>query len=741
MASLSSLASTSTFLFEPHPQKLPSSAQLPPQKRIPVNTQLVGAFEQKLSYRFREALSSIRKGANFEPEFYPPLLQHCHDVKSPSEAKILHAHMIKTRNHEETFLATTLLSVYAKCGDMENARKVFDDLPTKYDTAWSVLMRSYVQCSMPEIAVEVFEELLESGSLPSTFNLAIALNAAYSLNSLDLGTQFHAFIVKYSMEHDTSVGNALCTFYSRSGKLNSAIEAFRRIEYKDVISWSSVITACDNNGDAACGLRLFAEMREEDVQPNEFTFTAVLSLCSALLALDLGSQVHSLVVKLGFQSNLNIVLLIMNLYRKSGWIDEAQTLFNGLDSVSVVTWSAVIAGYAEAVNVAKDELIAHRCGTEALRNYLNMCRLGLKPNGFALSSIFTVCGKLLASEQGEQIHAQTIKSGFMSNVIVGTAVVNMYGKCGSIEEASKAFLEMSSRTVVSWTTMISCLVQLGRFQQALQLFEDMRLAGGKPNHLTFMGALAACSHTGMVDEALSYFRMMRKQYKIKPAMGHYGSMVDLYVRLGKLDEAYKVVKKMEFPPNQFIRLLLISGCRDQSNEEIGFHVAEQLLQMKPDDLQVKSVLLDMYRAAERWEDVKKLEEAPKEEKIETRVEDWSWISIKDKVRCFKTGSEDMETSRLLEELLAKAKSHGYDESQGSADHHHSEKLAVAFGLLSSQTGFPVRVNKTTTMCRDCHNFIKMVSLTTGREIIVKDRWLIHKFVNGQCSCADFPGLL
>ncbi|CAN1159395.1 Pentatricopeptide repeat-containing protein At1g11290, chloroplastic [Linum perenne] len=768
MATLSSLSSTSTFLLEPNLQKLPSAAHLLQQKassfqRGPVNNQLVAASEQKLSYGLWEAISLIRKGVKFEPQFYPPLLQHCLDVKSVSEAEIIHGHMIKTRNYEDTFLMTTLLNVYAKCGDMENARKVFDDLPKRNDIAWSMLMTGYIQSSKPEVAVEVFRELLESSSLPSTFNLAIALNACYSLNSLDLGSQFHAFIIKYRMEHDTSVGSTLCKFYSRSGNLNSSIKAFQSIEDKDVISWSSVITACDNNGDVASGLRFFAEMREADVEPNEFTFTAVLSMCTAVLDLDLGSQVHSLVVKLGFWSTLNIVILIMNLYRKSGWIDEAQNLFNKLESVSLVTWSAVIAGYAESVNVAKYELLAHRCGIEALRNYLNLRRLGLKPNQYTLSSIFTVCGKLLASEQGEQIHAQTIKSGFLSNVVVGTALVTMYNKCGSIEEASKAFLEMSSRTVVSWTTMISSFAQLGRSQQALQLFEDMRLAGVKPNHLTFMGALAACSHAGMVDEALSYFQMMQNQYRIRPIMGHYGFMVDLYVRLGKLDEAYKVIQKMDFLPNKFIILLLISGCKHQANDEVRFDVAEKLLELKPKDFQDKSVLLNMYRDAERWEDVSRLEELMKQEKVERREEDWSWISIKDKVRSFKTGiqsaPENIETTRLLEELLVKAKSHGYESEQASeasdevimveennmgccaSAGHHSEKLAVTFGLLSTQTGSPLRVSKTSTMCRDCHNFLKIVSLMSNREIIVKDRWLIHKFSNGLCSCAEFPGLL
>ncbi|CAI0548427.1 unnamed protein product [Linum tenue] len=774
MASLPSFPSTTTFQPEPSLlQKLSSTASLPAQKngssqsnlfhRNPVTTQLNGASEQKRYIDFREALSLIRRGTKFKSQVYHPLLQHCIDKNSVSEAEILHAHMIKTGTQEQFFLMTALVNVYAKCGDMKSARKVFDNLPRRNVIAWTTLMSGYVQNSRPESAVEVYREMLESGSLPTGHTLGIALNACSALNLLDLGRQFHAFIIKYKIAHDPSVGNALCTFYSKFGCLKSAVETFKGIEEKNVISWTAIITACGDSSDAASGLRFFIEMLKEDVNPNEFTFTAVISLCSVLIALDTGAQVHSLAIKLGYESNIQIINSIMYLYLKSGRIDEAQNFFNRLESVSMVTWNAVIAGHAQAIDVAKDELLAHRSGTEALRNYFHLNRSVLKPDLYTLSSIFTVCGKILAAEQGEQIHAHTIKTGFLSDVVVGTALVNMYSKCGSVERASKAFLEMSTRTLISWTAMISSFAQHGWSNQALQLFEDMRLAGVKPNQITFVGALAACSHARMVNEGLRYFEMMRKEYRIRPLMDHYGCMVDLYVRLGRIDEAFNVVKKMDFPPNEFIWLVLISGCRDQGNEEIGFHAAQQLLKLKPKDPQIYSILLNYYASAKSWEDVSRLKELMKEEKIGI-LEDWSWISIKDKVHSFKTSIQrapgNAGTFRLLDELLDKARSHGYmthaamevnnevREIEMEHGHYssasaanHSERLAVAFGLLNIQTDAPIRVNKNTRMCRDCHSFIKIVSSMSSREIIVKDSWRIHRFANGQCSCGEFCGLV
>lgn len=718
-------------------------------------THLNGISEPK-SLDFREALSMARESASIESNYYVRLLQDCIDRKSASDAEMVHAHIIKTGTHEDLFVSTFLVNVYVKCQAMANARKVFDNLPRRNVVAWTTLMTGYVHNLQPELAIQVFQEMLEAGAYPTNYTLGIAINACSSLESIQMGEQVHAYIIKYRIDFDASIGNALCSLYSKCRQLESSAKVFKNISEKNVISWTAIISACGDNGEAARGLGFFSEMICEGIQPNEFTLTSVLSLCCVMLSLGGGTQVHTLCIKLGYESKLPIKNSIMYLYLKCGWIKEARKLFERMEVANLVTWNAVIAGYAQTMHLEGDDLSAYQSGNEALNIFSKLNRSGLRPDLFTFSSILTVCGSLVALEQGEQIHAQTIKTGFLSDVVVGTSLINMYNKCGSIEKASKAFIEMSTRTLISWTSMITGLAQHGRTQQALQLFEDMRLAGIRPNQITFVGALSACSHAGMVNEALSYFEMMQKEYKIRPVMDHFSCLIDMFVRLGRLDEAFEFVKKMDFEPSEFIWSILIAGCRSHGNLELGFYAAERLLKLKPKDTETYVLLLNMYLSAGRWKDVSRVRKMMKEEKL-GKLKDWSWVSIKDKVYSFKPNDkshpQNAEIYKSLENLIDQAKGHGYEsletlvvadedeEKASSSARYHSEKLAVAFGLLNTPSAAPIRVVKNVIMCRDCHNFVKIISLLTAREITIRDSKRLHKIVNGQCSCGDFGGLL
>ncbi|KAG7020234.1 Pentatricopeptide repeat-containing protein, partial [Cucurbita argyrosperma subsp. argyrosperma] len=286
----------------------------------------------------------------------------------------------------------------------------------------------------------------------------------------------------------------------------------------------------------------------------------------------------------------------------------------------------------------------------------------------------------------------------------------------------------------------------------------MRLAGVEPNKITFVGVLSACSHGGLVDEALYYFEVMQKQYKIEPVMDHFACMIDMYMRLGRVEEAFDVVKKMNFEPNEVIWSMIIAGCRSHGNSELGFYAAEQLLKLRPKDTETYVSLLNMYLSAGRWKDVSKVRKLMKEEKL-GKLKDWSWITIKEKVYSFKPNDKShhqtAEMYELLETLLDEVKPLGYEPGQYteaieeengeetvfSSTIYHSEKLAVAFSLLNLPTATPIRVVKSITMCRDCHNFIRFISLLTGREIVIRDKKQLHKFSNGYCSCRGFGDLL
>lgn len=699
----------------------------------------------------KEAVSTVEGNKKLESAPYFPVLQECMLQNSVSGVESVHAHIIKSGFGEELFLMTFLVNVYGKCGVMGSARKVFDNLPQRNVVAWTSLMSGHVCNSRPELAVSIFKEMLEEGELPTNYTFGVVLNACTSLGDVNLAKQVHGYVVKCNLETNPSIGNALCSLYSKSRNLAMAIRAFERIEEKDVISWTAVISSCGDNGNSAKGLDMFVRMLTAGVDPNEITLTSVLSLCCTMQALDAGSQIHSLIIKLGYGSDLPLKNSIMYLYLKSGCITEAKKLFVSMNSVSLVTWNAMIAGYAEMITFAEDALSAYLCGIEALKIFHQMRRSGLKPDLYTFSSLLSVCSSLVALEQGEQVHAQTIKTGFLSDVIVATSLVNMYNKCGSINRASKAFIEMPTRTLISWTSMITAFSQHGLSEQALQIFEDMRRVGVKPNKITFVGVLSACSQAGMVDRAYAYYNMMKYEYKINPVMDHYACMIDMYVRLDRIDEAFDFIKKSNLVPNEFIWSILIAGCRSQGKLELAFHAAEKLLELEPKDYETYLLLLNMYMSAERWKDVSRIRKMMRDVKVD-KIADWSWISIRNKVYSFKKHQPE-EVARLLDDLIDKAKALGYkaetnveidDEEKQEASTsvaHHSEKLAVAFGLLNTSENVQIRVTKNTGMCRDCHNFMKLVSVSTSRTIIIRDSKRLHRFQNGQCSCKDFGGLV
>ncbi|CAI9116100.1 OLC1v1017166C1 [Oldenlandia corymbosa var. corymbosa] len=755
MASLPSTVVGNTFRLDPELKR-----QNPPsisfdKKNYSNNTQLEKGLDP-LNLELSEAIALVKEGnVKFDSAAYISLLQECIDRNSVSEAKMIHAHILKTGGQEDKFLMTSLVNVYGKCGDMDDARKVFDTLPRRNVVSWTSLMSGYVQNSQPELAIEVFQEMLGVGGYPTHYTLGIVLNACTSLADIELGKQVHGFILKYHIADNTSIGNALCCIYSKYGTLDSVMRAFECIEEKNVISWTTVISACGDHGDPVKGLNLFVEMLNEGVEPNEFTLTSVLSICCMIQAVGVGSQIHSFCLKYGYGFNLPVMNAVMYLYFKSGSISKAKLLFDGMEDISLVTWNAMIAGHAQLMDYAEDGLSALQNGIQALDLFSRLQRSGTKPDFYTFSSVLSVCSNLAALEQGEQFHAQTIKTGFLSDVVVGTALVDMYSKCGSIDKASKAFIEMSTRTMISWTSMITAFARHGQSQRALQLFKDMRFVGVRPNKITFVGVLAACSHAGMVDEALAYFNMMRNEYNIKPVMDHYACLIDMFVRLGRLEEAFDFIKTMEFEPTEVIWSILIAGCRSQGKLELAYYAAEQLLKLNPTDSETCFLLLNMYLSAERWKDVSRVRKMMKAGKV-GKVTDLSWITIKDKVYSFKPDDQHQSISdieELMRDLQEKVISEGY-EMQASLDVtnsedqetalstvHHSEKLALAFGLLNTPNATPMRINKSISMCKDCHNFVKFVSLSTGRTIIIRDSKRLHKFVDGRCSCGDFSDSL
>lgn len=376
----------------------------------------------------------------------------------------------------------------------------------------------------------------------------------------------------------------------------------------------------------------------------------------------------------------------------------------------------------------------------------------MKPDKFTFPSILRACASIVSLEQGKQVHACIIKTESEPNIVLESSLVDMYVKCGTIEDARRVFDKMPERNVVSWTAIIAGYGRYGDSKEVFMLFEQMQQLGLKPNYVTLLAILNACSHAGLVDEAWHYFESIDRDYHIKPRVEHYSCMVDLLGRAGRLDEANEFINRMPLKPHAAIWGTLLGACRMHGNIELGKIAAEHLFNLDSQNAGKYVVLSNIYAAAGRWEDVAKVRKLMKDRGVK-KEPGCSWIEYRKKIHLFVVGDrshpQSEEIYATVETLIRKIKEAGYvpeinfmlheveDELKEKYLSYHSEKLAVAFGIINISPGTPIRIVKNLRVCGDCHTAIKFISNTAEREIILRDSNRFHHFKDGVCSCGDY----
>ena len=504
------------------------------------------------------------------------------------------------------------------------------------------------------------------------------------------------------------------------------------------------------------------------VEPNAFTFSSVLKSCS----LESGKVLHCQAIKLGLGSDLYVrtglvdvyarggdvvcarqlfdkmperslvsLTTMLTCYSKMGELDKARSLFEGMKERDVVCWNVMIGGYAQS-----------GVPNESLKLFRRMLVAKAIPNEVTVLAVLSACGQLGALESGRWIHSYIENKGIQINVHVGTALIDMYSKCGSLEDARLVFDRIRDKDVVAWNSMIVGYAMHGFSQHALQLFEEMTETGHKPTDITFIGILSACGHGGLVEEGRSFFRLMRDKYGIEPKIEHYGCMVNLLGRAGHLEEAYGLVKNMTIAADPVLWGTLLGCCRLHVNIKLGEEIAKFLVDQKLANSGTYVLLSNMYAATGNWEGVAKMRTLMKEHGIE-KEHGCSSIEVDNKVHEFVAGERKHPKSKeiyvMLNEINSWLKARGYtpqtdvvlhdlrEEQKEQSLEVHSEKLAIAFGLISTKPGTTVKIVKNLRVCSDCHTVMKMISEITGRKIVMRDRNRFHHFEDGLCSCGDY----
>eukprot|EP01018_Ginkgo_biloba_P019612 Gb_41533 [translate_table: standard] len=558
-----------------------------------------------------------RTGVQPDHWTFTSVLPACATLAALEHGKEVHEEIIRNGCQYDIFAASALVDMYAKCGNVEDAHQVFEKIPGRNVVLW----------------------------------------------------------------------NAMIAGYTWNGRVNEAITLFKKMPERDVISWTAMISSFFRLGFDEEAFAVFDQMQRTGIQPNEFTFASVLSSCSNLAALEHGKEVHEHIIRSGFLSNCFVASALIDMYVKCGRIKDARNTFEKMPERNVVSWTAMIAGYTqlghvnEALNlfqkmpeqnlvswntmisgctqngyvdealwlfqkmpehdvVSWNAIIAGYAQNglygETLKLFQQMQLADIKADFDTFASVLPACANLATLAHGKEIHEEIIRSGFQSDVFVGSALVDMYTKCGSIEDACKVFDNMPRHNVVSWTAMIVGYAMHGCGNEALHIFEQMQHSGMTPDHVTFIGVLSACCHAGLVDDGWQYFYHMSQDYHITPVMEHYCCMVDLLGRAGHLIEAYEFILKMPIIPNAAVWGSLLGACRVHMNVDLGEHVAEHLFELDPENAAHYVLLSNMYADTGKWDGIEKVRQMMRDKSVKKQP-GCSWIEVNNKVYTFLVG--------------------------------------------------------------------------------------------------------
>nr|XP_027187589.1 pentatricopeptide repeat-containing protein At1g20230-like [Cicer arietinum] len=516
-------------------------------------------------------------------------------------------------------------------------------------------------------------------------------------------------------------------------------------------------------------------MRWNGVKPNSVTVSSILPACSELKDLKWGKEIHGFAVRHGMVENVFVCSALVSLYAKCLSVREAQAVFDLMPRRDVVSWNGVLTAYftnkeyekglSMFSQMSRDGVKADEATwnaviggcmengriEEAMEMLRKMQNMGFKPNEITISSILPACAFSESLRMGKEIHCYAFRHWKVGDLTSTTALVYMYAKCGDLNLSRNVFDMMPRKDVVAWNTMIVANAMHGNGKEALFLFEKMLLSKVKPNSVTFTGILSGCSHSRLVEEGLRIFNSMGRDHLVEPDANHYSCVVDIYSRAGRLDEAYEFIQKMPMEPTASAWGALLGACRVYKNVELAKISTKKLFEIEPNNPGNYVSLFNILVTAKLWNEASKIRLFMKERGI-TKTPGCSWLQVGNRVHTFVVGEKsNVESDKIynfLDELVEKMKLVGYkpdteyvlqdidQEEKAESLCNHSEKLAVAFGMLNLNGQSTIRVFKNLRICGDCHNAIKYMSMVVGVMIVVRDSLRFHHFKNGNCSLEE-----
>lgn len=583
--------------------------------------------------------SMVLDGFNPNTYTYVAAISACTNIEAIKSGKEVHGRIYRTEESINSFVSNCLVNLYGKCGMLSSARLVFDAISEPNLVAWASLMSCYFQYGDNERGLSIFLRSLRLGIEINEFTCASVLGACAALESLEIGMQVHCLAVKSGVTMDQFVVTQLVNFYAKCRELESAHQAFLEVDEPGLSAWTALLGGCVQLGKKREAIELFRKFLASGLRPSEKTFASTIGAFAGGAGIPVGRQMHSLIIKWGFNSFTFVCNAILDFYMKSSCLEESLKIFGEMDQRDIVSWNAVVAGcvgsghYEEAIEVLHIMLYN-----------------GFEPNLYTYSSILNICGDLPATEWGKQTHTRILKPGFGSNVVVGSALIDMYAKCGSLDAARKVFDTLPSKNIVSWNTMLVGYAQHGFGKEALEIFYMMQRNGAKPNDITFIGLLSACGHVGLLEEGLCHYHSMTRDYKITPRSDHLSCMVTLFARKGQIKEAYDLLQSFPGEPNKVVWRCLLSGCKTNKDMSLAKYAAEKILSIDPDDISAHIMLSNMYAKLRMWNELAEIRKLMKEKALKKDT-GCSWTELENKTHFFSASQTMNIEENNLHEVL------------------------------------------------------------------------------------------
>ncbi|XP_052196299.1 pentatricopeptide repeat-containing protein At2g13600 isoform X2 [Diospyros lotus] len=677
---------------------------------------------------------------------FSKLLDVCLQSKSVRDARRIHARIIKSQFSAEIFIQNRLIDVYGKCGCLDDARKLFDRMPERNTFSWNPIITALSRSgfldeaarlfgSMPgpdqcswnsmvsgfaqhgrfEESLDYFVRMHRENFVLNEYSFGSALSACAGSLDQEMGTQIHALVSKSPFSSDVYMGSALIDMYAKCGNVACAQIVFDEMTDRNIVSWNSLITCYEQNGPASVALDVFMRMVDCGVEPDEVTFASVVSACASLSAIKEGQQIHARALKDDkFRDDLILSNALVDMYAKCGKVVEARLVFDRMTNRNVVSETSMVSGYAKAASVRTARLMFAKMteknivswnaliagytqngdNEEAVRLFCLLKREAIFPTHYTFGNLLNACANLADLKLGKQAHAHVLKHGFRfqsgpeSDIFVGNSLIDMYLKCGLVEDGSLVFKNMTERDLVSWNAVIVGYAQNGHGVEALAAFRQMLVGGEKPDHVTMIGVLCACSHAGLVEEGRHYFLSMSKDHGLEPLKDHYTCMVDLLGRAGCLDEAKDLIESMPMQPDGVVWGSLLAACKVHGNMCLGKYVAQKLLDVDPNNSGPYVLLSNMYAELRRWKDVVRIRKLMSQRGV-VKQPGCSWIEIQSHVHVFmvkdKRHPQKKEIYLLLKSLIQQMRLAGYvphtddldtDEEQNNSDFTLSDHLEL-----------------------------------------------------------------